>query len=194
MQPWPQEGEPAYKIRQAGWARLSASVSRCVGSEFSPRPLSPCWCSSADLCRGLSWPRAALQPGPSVLQSLSPNYYQSTRGRLQLVRLLSGARARLRARGHSSGCGGGSVVSCGVAQRVLWALVLRKLALWWKLPVREVRGRREIKPGRPARGKKEEKDRGRIWCQGQEILHKKNDFFFWTGTSRIQDVHTFLTK
>lgn len=93
---------------------------------------------------------AAFRPTDSAVKQS----HNSTRHRLQLIQLSSGARAQLGTWSHSSGCGGCKVMPCGVAQRVLWVLVLWQLTLWWRLPVWEVWGRGEIEPGRTTRRKK----------------------------------------
>ena len=150
-----------------------ASVSRCVGGDFRALfsllvPVDSHQRLSAADRPGPVWPCSAALESCSLCSLTTVSTWE----RLQLLRLLSRARTRLRARGHSPGRWGYRGMCCGVAQRVLRALILRQLALWWKLPIWEVRGRREIKPGRPTGEKTGETDGGRIWCQGHELLHK----------------------
>lgn len=87
---------------------------------------------------GLSWPCVALQR--SVLQ-------------LRLVQIFSGAHAHLGTWGHSSGCGGCSVLCCGVLQ----LLILGQLILWWRALLWEVWRGGKIKPWGPAERRNKER-------------------------------------
>lgn len=144
----------------AGGASIQDQSSRMSSSQqprlelrtlFILQSLSPCWFSSSGAvdCPSFTCPCSLVLQSCSVYVLTIAISQGKSREWLQLVRLLSGTPTRRRAWDHSSGCGGCRGIPCGVAQRVLWALILRQLALWWKLPIWEVWGRREIKPGRP---------------------------------------------